>query len=239
MGNKIDKIKELQNEYNYLEFSGNFPGLAKLKKKHSNFAKHRGLPYLIPKYPFLFVEHKKIKQIDPVEMANLIIEGYLLPEYAPLKKHSYYYFTFHKPACDICGEYPSKLYMSSRKPVSEINLCEKCRHCGSPLKQILNQEYEREILEKLVLVLIENYDVPLIDFKTLDISVPINKFEEFARIKECDLENELPEEYLSTAHFRGSERRYIRLRHTPEFKDFIKMNPNPRKHEIISFCDIF
>ena len=234
MGNKIDKIKELQNEYNYLKFSGNILELNNLKKKYSEFAKHRGLHYLIQKYSFLFISHKKVKYINPLEMAEMIKEGYLLPEYHLINKYSY--FTL---SCKICGEYPAKTYLSSRKPVSEINLCEKCCYKNSPLKELLKQNYEKEILEKLICVLVDFYEVPLVDFKNLNLVIPLNKFEEFARIKDRNFEKEYEEEFLPEKFFRAKERKYIRLIHTLKFKEFIKKNPNPSFSEVVEYCELF
>lgn len=238
MGNNMDKIKELQNEYNYFKFSGQITKLNDLKTKHANFAKHRGIHYLIPTDSFLFIEHKKVKRVDPNKMIEYIKEGYLLPEYFEIDK-KYYYFTIYKTVCDICKNSPAKTYLSSRKPVSEINLCENCHYKNSPLKELLKQNYEKEILEKLICVLVDFYEVPLVDFKNLNLVIPLNKFEEFARIKDRNFEKEYEKEFLPEKFFRAKERKYIRLIHTLKFKEFIKKNPNPSFSEVVEYCELF
>lgn len=291
MGNRTSKIKKLHEDYYFYEFLNNREAIRKLQEENSDLAKHRGLPSLIPSlsyaegirendYRFLFTssffQSERLNKMIPSDiMIEMIKTGYLLPEYELQKKYSYYFFESKPVNCDLCDEYPAKLYRSSRYPLplsfsssfsssfshsekersdkegceksnpslflpqAKKNLCEKCHYTGSPLKQILAQNYSQSELEAAVRVLLDYYEVPLIDFKGLDICLPLNKFEEFARIKERNFETELPEEYLNTRFFRGSERRYIRLIHTPAFKRLLDEKKNLTFEEIMPHCLIF
>jgi hypothetical protein len=269
MGNKVTKIKKLHEDYYYYEFLNNRDAIEKLQNENSVLAKHRGLPALIPSflpsrsfsqsekeekedYRFLFVRTMQKKYIHPAIMIEMIKTGYLLPEYESQKKYSYYFFEQGPSYCDICGEYPATLFRSSHLSFSfsrseketrgaeeRKRLCEKCQYNGSPLKQILEQNYDRENLEMVVRVLLDYYEVPLIDFKGLDICLPLNKFEEFARIKARSFEKELPKEQLPPKFFRNHERNYIRVIHTEEFKELLRTKKKLSYEEIISFCEIF
>lgn len=264
MGNKVTKIKKLHEEYYYYEFLNNRDAIKKLQNENSELAKHRGLPALIPffsfslrekenekeskmeneDYRFLFVHTLQKKYIHPAIMIEMIKTGYLLPEYISEKKYAYYFFEQGPGYCDICGEYPADCFRSSIKNPSlplrgKERLCEKCQYDGSPLKQILEQNYDRENLEIIIRVLLDYYEVPLIDFKGIDICLPLNKFEEFARIKARVFEKELPKEQLSSKFFRGCERHYIRVIHTEEFKELLRTKKKLSYEVIISFCEIF
>lgn len=260
--NNRDAIKKLQNENSELAKHRGLPALIPplflpSAKKESEKEDRRGgekgeEANKKDDYRFLFVRTLQKKYIHPDIMIEMIKTGYLLPEYESQKKYSYYFFEQGPSYCDICGEYPATFFRSSRLSVltfssvrpsfsqsEKVRLCEKCHYAGSPLKQILEQNYDRENLEMIVRVLLDYYEVPLIDFKGIDICLPLNKFEEFARIKARVFEKELPKEQLSSKFFRGEERHYIRVIHTEEFKELLRTKKKLSYEEIISFCEIF